>query len=79
MFSEFDERTAANMEIALQRACGQLGRELAEDHKVRSQIAKAILSSAHSGHTKLADLTAAGRHAAMKIAANSAPPTSLAS
>lgn len=79
MFSEFQPRLAADLEVALQHACSQLPAELSENHDVRRVIAEAILNCARQGDTRLVALTAVGRHAAMKIAAKNGPPNSIAS
>jgi hypothetical protein len=57
--SEFDERTAANMEVALARVCQRLPPSK-QDHDTRRFIAERIIDAARKGHTKLTELTAAG-------------------
>ena len=70
MFAEeFDERTAANMKMALERACQRLPVDR-NDHQTRRFIAEIIIESARSGSTTLSELTAAGikaiRHLKLK-------------
>jgi hypothetical protein len=60
----FDDRTRANMEIALQRACDQFQ---CEDHATRKVIAEQILLSACSGKRDLSNLTEAGLRAARNV------------
>jgi hypothetical protein len=57
--SEFDERTAANMEVALERACQRLP-PAQQSHETRRFIAERIIEAARKGHTSLGELTAAG-------------------
>ena len=57
--SEFDDRTAANMEVALERACQRLPPER-RDYEARKFIAERIIEAARKGHTTLGELTAAG-------------------
>jgi hypothetical protein len=61
---EFDTRTRANMEVALDRVCSR--RSSGEDHKVRKLVAKHILRCAQNGQTTLSALTAAGESALAK-------------
>jgi hypothetical protein len=62
VFLEFDDRTAANMEVALARASAKLspGQDMHENRKV---IASAIIECARAGKTTLGDLTEAGSQA----------------
>ena len=60
--SEFDERTAANMEVALDRICQRLPPDK-QDHEARKLIAERIIDAARKGHTNLTELTAAGSQA----------------
>ena len=60
--SEFDERTAANMEVALERICQRLPADK-QNHEVRKFIAERIIGAARKGHTNLTELTAAGSQA----------------
>lgn len=57
--SEFDDRTVANMEVALERVCQRLP-EGKRDHEARRFIAERIIDAARKGHTTLGELTAAG-------------------
>jgi hypothetical protein len=62
VFLEFDDRTVANMEVALARASAKLprGQDIHENRKV---IASAIIECARAGKTTLGDLTDAGSRA----------------
>jgi hypothetical protein len=60
--SQFDERTAANMEIALQHACQRLPADK-QDRGTRKFIAERLIDAARQGHTTLTELTAAGMQA----------------
>lgn len=62
----FDQRTLANMEVALERACSTLpiGRE---QHEARRHIASKILKCAESGDRTLGGLTEAGCAAAAEL------------
>jgi hypothetical protein len=66
MHSEFDERTVANMEVALARNCEKLPASH-DDYENRKIIADAILECARSGITTLGDLTLAGQKALQGI------------
>ena len=57
--SEFDDRIAANMEVALERVCQRLPEDK-RDHEARKFIAERIIDAARKGHTTLGELTAAG-------------------
>jgi hypothetical protein len=65
---DFDTRTLANMEVALERACKNVatGRE---QHNIRRHIAAAILECAQKGDRTLGGLTEAGRAAASELSA----------
>jgi hypothetical protein len=65
----FDQRTLANMEVALERACGILSIERSELHEARRHIASEILRCAESGNRTLGGLTEAGRAAASELRA----------
>jgi NH3-dependent NAD+ synthetase len=60
---DFDERTVANMEVALERACQRFPRELAH-HEARKYIAAKLLERARHGERTLTGFT----HAAMAAA-----------
>src|SRR3954464_4051480 len=53
---KFSERTLANMEIALERACERLPQEMSS-HKARKKIAGKILHRAGRGEDTLTALT----------------------
>lgn len=53
---KFSERTLANMEIALERACERSPRELSS-HQARKKIAGKILQRARRGEETLTALT----------------------
>jgi hypothetical protein len=63
---QFDSRTLANMEVALERACKSLP-TAGEEHAARRHIASKILSCARKGGTTLTALTEAGRAAASEL------------
>lgn len=69
MFSEFDDRLKADMEVALKRACDQLPANKTEDHEVRRFVAKRIISCARDGRTTLTELTATARRAVIELQA----------
>lgn len=62
----FDERTLANMNVALERACTQLptGKD---NHAARKFIAGKIIACAKSGKLTLTDLTTAGQKALLEL------------
>jgi hypothetical protein len=64
--SEFDDRTAANMEVALERVCQRLP-ENKRDHETRRFIAERIIDAARKGQTTLTQLTAAGVQALKQL------------
>jgi hypothetical protein len=53
---DFDERTIANMEVALDRACERFPKQLAT-HEARKHIAACILERASGGERTLKGLT----------------------
>lgn len=59
---EFSERTTANMEIALERACRFLPKKLDEE-KTRKAVAGVIIKCARERTTTLAGMTEAARQA----------------
>lgn len=59
--ASFDNRTQANMEVALDRVCGKS--PLGEQHGVRKRVAEAILKTAREGKFTLGALTQAGEYA----------------
>jgi len=60
--NEFDERTVANMEVALERACARLPPHR-NDHATRRFIAEQIVACARRGETTLGELSAAAMKA----------------
>ena len=63
---DFDERTIANMEVALDRACERFPQQLAA-HEARKRVAARILESARQGERTLKGLTEAAMLAATLI------------
>jgi hypothetical protein len=63
-----DERTRANMEVALERACQPLGHD-GTTHACRQFVAMHMISAARDGATTLAELTEVGRAATRKLRA----------
>jgi hypothetical protein len=63
---DFDERTIANMEVALDRACERFPKQLAS-HEARKRIAARILERARRGERTLKGLTDAAILAATLI------------
>ena len=66
IFDEFDRKTMANMEVALERVC-QLYPDRLARHDARALVAAAILESARSGRTNLGQLTLAARQAVSRL------------
>ena len=64
----FNERTMANMEVALERACLLLPTG-SEKHRLRRLIANKIIECANRGDTTLSRLTEAGYAAAKQVMA----------
>jgi hypothetical protein len=64
----FDQRTLANMEVALERACKGLATG-SEQHDARRHIASKILECAESGDKTLSGLIDARRAAASELCA----------
>jgi hypothetical protein len=63
----FDQRTLANMEVALERACKSLLAR-SEQHEARRHIASRILKCAKAGDRTLGGLTKAALRAASELA-----------
>jgi len=63
---KFDQRTLANMEVALERA-SKLLKHRAEQHEFRRYVASRILEHAEHGDKTLAGLTEAGSAAAREL------------
>jgi hypothetical protein len=66
----FDPRTFANMNVALDRVCGKTPSGVL--HHVRKRVARAIIQCAKSGKTTLGALTEAGEKALCRIARRAA-------
>jgi hypothetical protein len=62
--NEFDSRTRANMDVALERVCK--GRPDGEHHEIRKRVAESMIRCAKSGNTSLTALTDAGLTALAK-------------
>jgi hypothetical protein len=60
-----DERTAANMEVALEQVCRALHH--GGDHETRKRIAKKLIGCARHGSTTLGDFMAVARSALHEI------------
>ena len=63
---DFDRRTMANIEVALERMCERFPRELAS-HEARKEVAMALLQSAREGRGNLILLNAAAERAAQRV------------
>jgi hypothetical protein len=63
---EFDDRTMANMEVALEQACHHFPAKL-DQHEARKFIASSILQCVQSGDRTLRGMTRAGYRAASQI------------
>jgi hypothetical protein len=59
--TNFDQRIAANLEVALETICRKLPN--GGDHETRKRVAKHLLEAAQKGHTTLGELEAVGRKA----------------
>jgi hypothetical protein len=59
--TEIDERTAANMDVALESVCK--GWPNGGDHESRKHIAEQLIQSAMEGNTTLGGLTVIARRA----------------
>jgi hypothetical protein len=66
---EFDEKTIANMDVAMERACQHLPQKLA-DHRGRKFVAEKILECAKQHTQTLGGLTEAGRRAVAELCAS---------
>jgi len=62
--AKLDERTRANMEVALDEACRVLPH--GGDHNLRKKVAQKLLQSARKGNTTLSGLSAVARTALME-------------
>jgi len=63
---EFDRRTMANMEVALEQVCRLYPDQLA-GHEARRLVAAAILESAQCGRKNLGQLTLAATRAVSQL------------
>jgi hypothetical protein len=61
LMKKMDERTAANMEVALEQVCRSLPH--GGDHATRKRIARKLLHEARHGSTTLGDFMAVARSA----------------
>jgi hypothetical protein len=68
----FNSRTVANMEVALERA-SRLLKKQSEQHEYRRYIASKILRHAEAGDTTLQGLTEAGSAAARELRVRAKP------
>ena len=59
--AKLDERTRANMEVALEEACRELPH--GGDHATRKKVAQKLLQSARKGNTTLSGLSEVARTA----------------
>jgi hypothetical protein len=62
---EFDERTQANMDVALNKICGELPH--GGDHESRKFIAEQLIQAARAGKTNLTELTYVARRALVQL------------
>jgi hypothetical protein len=62
---DFDRRTLAKMEVALDRVCANT--PLGEQHDVRKRIARAIVIRAKSGDATVGALAEAGERALARL------------
>jgi hypothetical protein len=68
--TNFDRRTTANSEVALERVCR--GLPGGGDHETRKRVAEKLLQAAESGHRNLGELEAVGRKALLVASRKSA-------
>jgi hypothetical protein len=62
---EFDERTQANMDVALNKICGELPH--GGDHESRKFIAEQLIHAARAGKTTLTEFTYIARRALVQV------------
>ena len=62
---DFNPRTLANMNVALERVCART--PLGQQHEVRKRVARGIIRCAKTGKTTLGALTQAGERALSRI------------
>ena len=65
---DFDRRTLAKMEVALDRVCANT--PVGEQHDVRKRVANGIVQCAKTGNTTLGALTDAGERALARLSAD---------
>lgn len=63
----FNDRTKANMEVALERGCESLPINLRSDHGARKRIGEKIVECAEAGRRTLHELTVAAKIAAAEF------------
>jgi len=68
IIDHFDDRTIANMEVALERACRRLSSG-SDKHQTRRLIANKIIECANRGDTTLGRLTESGYAAVKQLTA----------
>jgi hypothetical protein len=61
---KLDDRTKANMDVALEEACRELPH--GGDHDLRKKVAQKLLLSARKGNTTLSGLSVVARTALME-------------
>jgi hypothetical protein len=62
---EFDDRTRANMDVALEEICQQM--QHGGDHDSRKFIAERLIESAREGRTSLTELNSVARRALLEL------------
>ena len=68
--TNFDGRTTANLEVALERVCRELPG--GGDHETRKRVAEKLLQAAESGLKNLGELEAVGQQALREASRKSA-------
>jgi hypothetical protein len=69
--SKFDQRTTANLDVALENACRSLPNG-GGDHETRKYIAKKLVQAARKGNTRLGALEDVARRALHDLPRNQA-------
>lgn len=64
--TEFDVNTLTNMQMALERCCGDLPGDM-QGHDERKFVANRIIDSAKRGNVTLTELTATGKRAVVEL------------
>ena len=62
---EFDDRTKANMDVALEEVCREMTH--GGDHESRRFIAQRLIECAREGRTTLAELNGVARRALLEL------------